>query len=226
MKSRLNCGGGDTIVLSRRDSLDDVPESHRDLISPAIREAFGDPIAYFESITTRCPFSGLTRYLNSHISSSKWVLRLHTNGYGSKGLASFAFKAEGIVRAEISPPELSSTCKNYPTEIALFYSLLDWMHWSVYGGAGGLYCGGPHEALSRWPKLVGDPVDPMTTYEWGSTGCGDQFIYTKDNRAGMVCHENCFVHLIGSVGETIDWICDALLNNRNPKFDYGWLKSR
>jgi hypothetical protein len=226
MKRRWNCAGGDTIVLNRRDSLDEVPESHRDLITAAIRDAFKDPIAYFEAIGARCRFGALALYLNAHISSLKWVLRLHTNDYGSQGTASFAFKAEHVIRAEFAPSESSSALQQLPTEITELYSLLDLMDWSTYGGAGGLYQSGEHAPLTSWPVLCGSAVDPATTFLWGSTECGDQFIYTKDNRAGMLCHENGHVHLIGTVAETIDWICNELLNNRTPQFDYGWLKSR
>ncbi len=98
------------------------------------------------------------------------------------------------------------------------------MHWSTYGGAGGLHRSSSHESLAKWPELCGDAIDPATSYEWGSTECGDKFIYTSDNRAGMIGHENGHVHLIGTVADTVDWIYNELLNTRKPQFDYGWLK--
>ena len=51
------------------------------------------------------------------------------------------------------------------------------------------------------------------------------FFYTKDDRAGMICHENGAAHFLGTVAETFDWICGELLANRAPDFDYDhWLK--
>jgi hypothetical protein len=144
---------------------------------------------------------------------------LHTNGHGEKGIGAFAFKVSHILAAQISPAEPDSASHGFPDEIVEYYSLLDWMHWTVYGGAGGLERGERHHNLERWPVLRGDPVDPRSSFSWGSTACGDRFIYTFENRAGMLCHESGFIHLIGSVGKTIDWICGELLDGRAPEFN-------
>lgn len=223
MKIEWNCAGGDTVFLKAKDSLDDVPESHRGLITPAIRSAFRDPCEHFRTVASRCRFPVMRRYLEDLTKTRRWELRLHSNGYDSPGIGAFAFVSSSVVPGEIAPAN-AEKATNYPREIAEFYSLIDWMHWSVYGGAGGLERAGRHDPLIKWPEFCGDAVDPSATFEWGSTGCGDLFIYSADGRAGMLCHENCFVHLIGTVAETIDWIFSKLCRQELPEFDYQWCK--
>jgi hypothetical protein len=126
MKIRWNCGGGDTVTLNRRDKLASIPESHRDLVSPAVAEAFDDPIAYFGRVSARCPFDGLANYIDALISNKKWVLRLHTNGYGSKGIAAFAFKTEHVKSAELAPPEQSSQVPCFPGDITRKTTVPEW----------------------------------------------------------------------------------------------------
>lgn len=56
MRIEENEGGGESVILVAGDDLAQVPESHRDLITPRIREVFADPAAHFTRIADECPF--------------------------------------------------------------------------------------------------------------------------------------------------------------------------
>src|SRR5438105_5318923 len=47
LKSFKNEAGGKSWVLVEGDSLDKVPKSHRDIITPHVREVFADPAGHF-----------------------------------------------------------------------------------------------------------------------------------------------------------------------------------
>ncbi len=55
--------------------------------------------------------------------------------------------------------------------------------------------------------------------------CSDMLICTSDGRGGWLCHENAHTHLLGTIAQTIDWVCSELLANRCPEHDYGWEQS-
>jgi hypothetical protein len=226
MKTEENCAGGETVLVSRKDSLERVPETHASLLTTGVREAFPDPIAYFRKVAARSRFVAFRAWLERLLQGNQWELRLHTNGFESPGIAAFAFRAPSITIAELAPPQSEPLDDSFPDEIVEFYSLVDWVHWSVYGGAGGIERGGPHRPISAFgKKFVGSKINPKKAGELGSTGCGDMFIYTSDGRGGMLCHENLHVHLIGTIGETFEWIFQELLEGREPEFNYGeWLR--
>jgi hypothetical protein len=127
------------------------------------------------------------------------------------------------MQAEIAPAELESRTA-YPPGIAEFYALIDWVHWTEYGGAGGLERGGVHCQVSERSYPLQDEIAAKDLTIWGSTPCGDIYIYTHDNRGGMLSHENGHLHFLGSVAESIDWIFNKLTKQELPDFDYGWMK--
>jgi hypothetical protein len=168
----------------------------------------------------------MRHFLNDLVTGGRWELRLHTNDHGWPGTAAFAFLPKRVHSIEISLAGPLPIAPSMPSSIQSFYSLVDWFHWSDYGGAGGLDCLEDHRIVHPFPDgFCGDQIDSRNTHVWGSTGCGDMFIYTSNDTGGMLCHENGFVHLIGTVADTIDWICSELTAGREPEFDYNrWLK--
>ncbi|MDX1946687.1 MAG: hypothetical protein SFU86_14900 [Pirellulaceae bacterium] len=226
MKIEENCGGGDTVIVYPKDALARVPASHTELLTSPVREAFLDPAAYFRRIAARCRIASMRQWLEQLVRKNRWELRLHTNGHDCPGIAAFAFHAPSITTAEIAPPRAESLERNFPAEIVEFYSLVDWVHWSIYGGAGGIERGGAQTAIGDFGQpCVGAKIDIEQTNLLGSTGGGDMFIYTADGRGGMLCHENLHVHLIGTIGETLEWMFQELLENREPEFDYNaWMR--
>ena len=105
--------------------------------------------------------------------------------------------------------------------------MVDWVHWTEYGGAGGLERGDNHDNIAhRGFQLKKSPVAASQVKNWGSTPCGDAYVYTLDGRGGLVSHENGHIHLLGTVGETIDWIFGKLCQNELPDFDYQWCKKK
>jgi hypothetical protein len=224
MRTDWNCASGDTVFVTPTDSLGDVPDTHRNLVTPAIEAAFRNPCKHFQEVSARCPFPSLARYLNELTADGRWELRLHTNGFESPGIAAFAFGSTRVMQAEIAPAEQLADAE-CPEEIGQFYSLLDWVHWTVYGGAGGLDRGGVHDSVRGWP-IKNSPVAASQLKSWGSTPCGDAYVYTLDGRGGLLSHENGHLHLLGTIAEAIDWIFEKLCRQELPDFDYKWCKRK
>src|SRR5262245_46531332 len=152
MRIDMNCAGGDTVSLTAGDSLREVPASHRELITRSVRAAFADPQKYFLKVARRCPFRGLKALLDEFVEAEKWELRLHTNGWSPPGIASFAFLWRGSRIVELSPTEKTIFNSEAPAQIIEFYDLVNWVHWSEYGGAGGLNPAGEHPSIAAFGK--------------------------------------------------------------------------
>jgi hypothetical protein len=60
-------------------------------------------------------------------------------------------------------------------------------------------------------------VDPGRTYHMGHSSGGDVLIYTTDGRGGWLRPKTGEVVLLGSVGETLDWLFAELLAGRAPR---------
>ena len=219
MKYEENCGGGETVVLTKKDRLDSVPESHRHLLTPELALAFKDPVEYFQVVAHRCSFPEMKRWLLQLLAKPKWKLRLNmcNPDYGDWSLAGFEWSAKGVRGATIALPRPSSFV--LPKTLQSYYALVDTVHFTEFGGAGGLY---GVESLKRLTEIVGElsEVDQADeVYVWGSSGCGDMLVFTMDDRGGWFEHETGGIQWIGSLPETMDWIYAELLANREPERD-------
>jgi len=223
MNVQWNCAGGDTVFLTPGDQLDAIPESHRHLLTSAIQTTFEDPIGYFASVAAQSPFESVNEYLLELIQTRHWQLRLHTNGFNSRGIAAFAFGSNAVLPSEIAPAEQVSELTILP-ELAQFYSLLGWVHWTEYGAAGGIDRFEDHTPCRNTGyKLKDESLQDQTVKVWGSTPCGDTYIYTRDGRGGLLSHETGQLHFLGSIEEAIDWIFNKLRQGTYPDFDYSWI---
>jgi hypothetical protein len=220
MRIEENAGGGDTVFVERGDKLTDVPKSHRHLITPEIAKAFRDPIQYFSTLADRSPFENFSKWLRVMLSTGQWELEIN-DGYWSE--IGFRWKSPIIAEAMIGLPVEGATI---PPLKALqeYYQLVDVVHWTVFGGAGGLEGAADHDTVaSRFSHFQNPTVDFNQSHCWGSSGGGDQLIYSNDGRGGWVSHETGDVHWLGSIEDTINWVFGELLAGRSPDFDYRWI---
>jgi hypothetical protein len=226
MRTEENCAGADTVIVQPRDRLETVPVSHKYLVSPAITKVFEDPVAHFRDIAERTPFEEMRLYLQKLLARPKWVLNLHTNAFDSPGIAAFEFFSAAVHPVQIAPGNRQARCGGV-SEMTGFYRQIGWLHWTVYGGADGLDTS-PDESFAECEFHMDVPgIDSTATFSFGSTACGDWFIYDKSGRAGMLSHESLRVHWIGTVADTINWIFHELRHKRTPEFDYNrWGKGR
>ncbi|HUE73040.1 MAG TPA: hypothetical protein VMP01_19300 [Pirellulaceae bacterium] len=222
MEFEDNEAGGKSIMLFASDALDDVPESHADLISPEVRRAFVDPIAYFRKAAADCPFRTMKSYLTSILKKESWVLMLHRGNPAEWNSAGFMLFADDVRTIEISPAS-DEVPVDWPPELRKYHSLVGPINWMTFGFAGGL--GATTTPLSDFPyEFHGMSVDPTRTYIFGDSFCGDMLFYTQDGRGGWFWHETGYLHGLGSIGDTIEWVYSELLADRTPEFDYARLK--
>jgi hypothetical protein len=238
MRIEENAGGGETVLLQRGDNLALVPASHLDLISPKIRDAFADPVRYFRDIAGRSKFSALSRWINALTAEPQWELELNRGGYEQPAweleldcgdsdaecfnwtMVGFRWHSNSVTGALIGIPD-ERELSRYPATLARYYSLVDVVHWSIFGGAGGLEGAGDHDSIREFAHLFPNPACcPTDVSVLGSSGCGDRLIYSQDGRGGWLCHEHGLVHWLGSIADLIEWIFSELLSKRQPEYDY------
>jgi hypothetical protein len=217
-----NQAGGTTIVLKAGEGLDTVPESHRDLVTPALRVAFADPIAYFGQIAARAPIAELGKWLKALVAGGKWSLLLHEGFMMERELlATFQWQSRDVRSAAISLPQ-ESLSPRLSEVMRQYYSLVDVVHWDDYGCAGGILGQYQHIRLIAFsglrPKRKG--YDPKNYVVWGNSSCGDMLIYTTAGKAAYLSHENGKVNALGTMEEALNWVFDELLQYRTPEFDY------
>jgi hypothetical protein len=224
MEIEDNEGGGKTVTLLAGDDLNEVPKSHRHLITAPVRDAFADPADYFGRLARRCPFPKMSRWLRALVAEDQWELHLNQGFPKEWTMVGFTWYSEKVWSGTIALPD-NPDLSRYPKVLKKYYSLVDGVHWNVFGCAGGLEKAHDHMPLTGLGyKYHGDKVDLGETFVWGSSGCGDMLIYTSDGRGGWLCHENGYVHLLGKIEEAIDWVYAELLADRCPNYDYDWNK--
>jgi hypothetical protein len=219
MRIEDNCGGGDTVILDPGDSLDDVPSSHRKLLTAALRRAFADPIAHFRDIAERCPFPRMVQWLEKLLKEGKWALHLNKCNpeYGDWSLTGFQWSSKQVRGATIALPRKKP--RGLPKSLQDYYSLVDEVNWIAFGGAGDLDGSGPHKSLAKIPYYRA-VEDADAIHLWGSSACGDMLIYSTKDRGGWLSHETSHIHWLGSIADAINWVYGELLANRTPDYDY------
>lgn len=227
MQSETNMGGGTTLILTVGDSFSDVPESHRDIITPEIRDAFQNAPEYFRQIASQSELKNFAAWLNTLIQRGTWSLRL-ADTYMMKRdtVGAFRWSAPGIYGAMIEPGALHDIAER-DVEFSDPFSWIRMVYWSDVAFAGGLLSTGSHW-FEYDTEAESDPFDfPLAECTaFGSTSCGDQFIYNKDGEAGFFSHEISRAYRLGTIRESLDWIFGELLAGREPQFDYSRVKCR
>ncbi|QEL17019.1 hypothetical protein [Limnoglobus roseus] len=134
MEVTENETGGPTIKLYPGDRLSDVKGWHRKLLTPEIVTIFEDAPRYFQNIADKAPVPEMAEWLNKLLAANDWLLELHKSNWSKGGRASFYWKAEGIVGAEMGPP---MTKTYHPTVVGQLFELLGFIDWNGFGGTGG-----------------------------------------------------------------------------------------
>jgi hypothetical protein len=222
MKTVQNQAGGATVIVVAGDDLSAVPTSHREMISPAVRAAFNDPVAYFQKIAFRSQIPELTKWLTALIAEKKWTLLLHEGFMFDRSLmAAFHWNCSHAVSAMISLPR-ESLSQRVPTGFRHYFSLVGAVHWDDFGCAGGLLDSQDQIPLAAFstprPKRKG--FDPSKCVVWGNSIGGDMLIYTTAGKAGFLSHESGKVQALGTIEEALSWVFEKLAANSKPEIDY------
>jgi hypothetical protein len=216
MELRDNAAPGQSVILMEGDRLDDVPASHRQLITPAIVQAFADPPAYFRKIERACPFRSMAKWLKMLLKENRWELGLHRGHVPEWKLAGFTWYSNKVTGATITLPTTPPP-DSLPADLRAFYSLVGMVEWCEFAFSGGFYSADTYRDLPLLPEDNPDMQDgPATVKAFGSNACGDELVYAADGRAGWREHETGTWHVVGTIKDTINWVFDALGRNTIP----------
>ncbi len=220
---------GTTVELGRHDDLDSVPESHRDMITPSVRQVFEDPPTWFRQLAARSTILPLSQWLETLVDDGHWRLLLH-EGYMYERMTLVAFywqsrtvywQSRTVQSAMISLAR-EALSPRIPQGFRHYYSLVDKVHWEMFGCSGGLLGSQDQIPLAAFsmprPKRKG--FDSKKCVVWGNSACGDMLIYNEAGKAAFLSHENSKVQSLGTIEEAIGWVFQQLLENRTPEFDY------
>lgn len=229
MEQQKNWGGGVTLILREGDSLDNVPQSHLDIVTPEIREAFTNPSDFFRAIAWKSKVKNFSVWLNTLINTGSWSLQLaDTYMMKRSTIGGFRWSAKGIYGAIISPGKLADLSDMHE-EFSDPFAFIRCIHWGEIAHAGGLFSGGIGFELGEDDDLVEGRESEFSLtncVEFGCTECGDQFIFTPDGQAGFFSHEVRKAYRLGTIHESLNWIFGALLAGHEPQFDYSRVRSR
>jgi hypothetical protein len=103
MEVEKNEGDGKSVFLTAGDRLTKVPRSHRDLVTPRIREVFADPPAHFLQVAKSCPFPPMAKWVKALVADGTWMLGLHRGDPPTWTQAGFEWLSDKVRSAEIGP---------------------------------------------------------------------------------------------------------------------------
>ncbi|MDM4019593.1 hypothetical protein, partial [Roseiconus lacunae] len=157
MLTRPNDGGGTTLVLADSDDLASVPESHRDIITDSVREAFHDPAAYFSEVASRAVIPNLGKYLANFVTDGRWTLLLaDTYMMDRATTAAFQWFHPAQYPCMLGTP--TADCGD--SRFASFYDLLSIAHWDSIGFAGGIVPCRNHISVDDYGTPSTNPTFP------------------------------------------------------------------
>ncbi|WP_143544062.1 hypothetical protein [Rhodopirellula sp. MGV] len=215
---RPNDGGGTTLVLADSDDLDSVLDSHRDIITASVRDAFRDPAAYFSELVSEATIPNLRKYLTNFVADGRWTLLL-ADTYMMDRATIAAFQWFHPVQYPCMLGTPTADCGD--TRFASFYDLLSIAHWDSIGFAGGIFPCSSHISVDNYGTPSTNPTFPAdTTTVFGNSSRGDIMVCNSSGDAGYLSHENGASYVVGSFSEMLEWIFGELIHNRTPEFDY------
>lgn len=206
------------MILAEGDDLDAVPDSHGDIVTEAIRNAFLDPRSYFRQIAGRTSLRNLRDYIIAFVDHGNWSLIIADTYMMERAtIGAFQWFHPSIYGCMFAP----ATSKPDDPRFAPLYADIAMAHWNRVGYAGGILPSHEHMPLSVYgasstnPKF---PIDSSTVF--ATSPCGDMMIYNKDGEAGFLSHESGDSYVVGTVPEMLDWVFGELMQGQLPEFDY------
>lgn len=218
MLTRPNDGGGTTLVLALGDDLDTVPDSHCDIISDSVRDAFPDPASYFSAVANRTQIPNLKRYLDRFVSGGTWSLLLaDTYMMDRDTVAAFQWFHADQYACMFGP----STADCDDNRFESLHDDISHVHWDSIGFAGGIVPFRNQITVDDYGAPSTNPIFPAdSTTVFGNSSCGDMMVCNPSGDAGYLSHENGASYVVGSFLEMLDWCFGELMKNRTPEFDY------
>lgn len=208
------------LVLKPGDAVDDIPASHRAMLTDTARELFSDSRAYFTRLAAACPFPHMAHWLRSVAADRRGELHLYPRHPGGKtGWSGYLAQPVGMYPVLYHPPldQGDYDLGTAPADLRAYYRLVNTLRWGYPGRGGlkGVFDVMPLELADDFsPRATG--LDGESTWDWGSTGSGDTFWYTDDGRAGRLRWEGSLVEPLGSIADAIDWVFARINAGQSP----------
>lgn len=208
------------IILKEGASLDDLPATHRSVLTPDVRAAFADPRAYFRDVSDRAPLRSFGTWIRA-LTEGTWQLVVFHYKHGSYAdSCRFRWRRRGVSEGTFQVGRYDETESVGHPDFRLIYSVVREVRWRPPPMSGDLLS--PHErylvAGCCWDEEVrGWPSDTTTIF--AHTECGDMLIHTPEGKAGFLSHETKIAYPTGTIPETLDCIFGLLLTDETPQFD-------
>jgi hypothetical protein len=218
MLKRPNDCGGTTLILTDGDNLDAVPDSHRDIVTDAMRDAFADPLSHFRQIAARTPLHNLREYLTAFVEQGSWVLILADTYMMKRAtLGAFQWCHPSMYGCMFAPASSDPVDPRF----ASLYAHVGWVHWDSIGHAGGILPAHEHIPLSDYGAPSTNPIFPVdSSTVFATSPCGDMMIYNTHGNAGYLSHETGASYVVGTFSEMLEWVFGQLMRGQLPEFDY------
>ena len=206
------------MVLAEGDDLDAVPESHLDLVTDSVRNAFRDPQSYFAELAGKTTIPNLQRYLSRFVADGRWSLLLAETYMMDRDIIA-AFHWFHPKQHPCMLGIRDSDCDD--NRFSTFYDHLSLAYWDSIGCAGGIVPYPKQNFVDDWgAPSPNRRFPPDSTTVFGNSSCGDMMICNSSGDTGYLSHENGASYVVGSFPEMLDWIFGELMQNRTPEFDY------
>lgn len=223
MKIRENEAFGTTVIVDEGESLDAVPDSHREMVDPTIVRIFANPRKWVRDTASRCRSENMRRWLDFMAADGRCKLLLEEARMMDRITRAGLFLWSDKVRCAIVTPPVQPSLPNRIEAFSRYYSLIDVLDWERLGSSGGVFGSRQHVPLpDYWTGDLecGTSLDELRV--WGSSDSGDMLVHATDRRAGWLSHESGRIHWLGDIDDAIDWVFGELMANRTPAFDYDW----
>jgi hypothetical protein len=246
VQSFSNQIGGTSLLLTRHDDLNLVPETHSDLLTPKVVEIFRDPHSYFAEIARKAPIAAMQKWLEAML-SGVCFLNLHTTFEPHWREAAFSWSVSSLANhadagnpdqvvvvvvgehlprgAEVTLPHPANLAE-FSLSMQTYYSLVGAVRWMGFDHAGGLYAVESHapmfqgevtdETRLEWEYLQSEALDPRQTYRFGDCDDGTPFVYTRDGKAGLWGYPERDQGFTMCMEELVDWVFTELIAGRVP----------
>ena len=221
---------GSQVILTAGDSLDDVPESHRAILTPAARAVFADPHGYFAEIADLPSFPTFRNWLRTELRKNWYLILCDHDGDSRSTELQFAWGDDldravaWFIPGELRPDEYCS----HPDLRPLFRGLRSirwwWPDFAGFFGPGDWLT--VRDAMFRWyplsmgglrKELPNFPLDE--SYVLVNTSRRDDIIHNAAGQTAFVSYETGAAYRLGEIVDTVEWIFAELSAFREPRFD-------
>ena len=226
-----DCPKGTSLALDGDSDLEEVPKSHRHLLSEDIQAVFHNPLGYVAELATKSKSPGLTRLLKRFSEcEDEWQLELHhldANAHPyiptevSSVFLRFFLEDLDIAPGMILHPEARLSVEDRLREglhpaLGHLYSLIDGTNETGFLRGGGLFEAASITSLADCGVGYDDEaIDGSQFFYFACTYDGGSFLAGLDGEIHLMsCGGDC-LHSVGGADTWLEAYCDAQLKGKD-----------